>query len=263
MAQHRSRSTFVVAGFAALAACATLVQTACSTPGQTADATGRAQQPSVAPAPPAGPKVVPPHPLADVASIVEADVAKLSTSFDDRLGPRLVVELSNIVVHAGSPLPGTTFSQLGGPLPGGGYVEVKELPEFTVGARYILFFSRQASLYTPVWARLAFRVEQLSTRAIVLGPDGTVVHHIGTDGVRFGSTKLIADNPDRSRPLTSHVFNSRAAESDAEVASAVTPEDFIDAAKQAASAVGASFSAPISLKPAADAQWNVTPTAPQ
>lgn len=47
------------------------------------------------------------------------------------------------------------------------------------------------------------------------------------------------------------------------MASALTPQEFIDAARQAAFTVGASFSAPISLEPAADAQWNVAPTSPQ
>ncbi len=65
------------------------------------------------------------------------------------------------------------FSQLGGPLPDGSFVQVHEFPRFTLGARYVLFFGRQASVYTPVWARLAFRIEQLDARELVLGPEGT------------------------------------------------------------------------------------------
>jgi hypothetical protein len=266
MTRHRNRLTLVVAVNAALVLCAILVPPTRLTRAQAAqsvDETGPARPPAVVPGPAAGPKRLSPHPLADVASIVEADVAKVTTAFDATLGPRLVVELTNVVVHAGAPLPETTFSQLGGPMPDGRYVEVKELPEFTAGARYILFLSKQASIYTPVWARLAFRIEQLSTKAIVLGPDGEFVLHLGTDGVRFGKTKLIADNHDRATPLAAHVFDKSAAESDADVASAMSPQEFIAAAKQAASAVGAPFGAPISLRPSANARWHATPTSPQ
>jgi hypothetical protein len=261
MIRRRRRYMVVILGAAALAVCASLFRSAQSNT-QTGDQSGPAQPPSVRP-PAIEPKATPFHPLADVASIVEADVAKVTTAYDDRLGPRRVIELTNIVVHAGAPLPETTFSQLGGGLPDGRYVEIHELPEFSAGSRYILFFSKQASVYTPVWARLAFRIEQLSNKPIVLGPDGHMVVHIGSDGIRFGAAKLIADSADRRDPTAAHVFDKSAAELDADTPFAVGPRDFVDTARQVAMSVGAPLGAGISLAPSPNVRWNVDSTSPQ
>jgi hypothetical protein len=199
--------------------------------------------------------------LADIATIAEADVVDVTSAYDDRLGPRIVVSLSNVVIHAGSALPETTFSQLGGPLPSGKYIEVDHLTRFAVGSRYIFFFATQASVYTAVWARLAFRIEKLASKSIVLGPDGYVVRRFGVDGVQFGRSKLIAESTEHS--LTGGAFDRTAAESDADVASAIAPEDFVASAQQATSAVGAPIGAEISLRPRDTDRWDVIPTSPQ
>lgn len=221
---------------------------------------GRASPPSIAP--PFLPMAPPPHPLLGVASIVQGDVIKVWNDFDQRLGPRTYVTLSNIVVLAGSSLPAPTFSQLGGPLPNGTFVEVSELPRFSVGARYVLFFGKQASLFTPVWARLAFRLEQAGGKDIVLGPDGQSVLQFNIDGVRFGQKSLLVENNDLTNALTPQPLRADIASSDPDVASAMTPAQFVDAAKQSASSIGAPLGDAISLEPPQSAQWDATPTSP-
>lgn len=194
-------------------------------------------------------------------TIAEADIGDVSSIYDARLGPRNVITLTNIVVHAGAPLPEATFSQLGGQLPSGGYIEVDHLTRFAVGERYILFFARQASLYTAVWARLAFRVEKLATKSIVLGPDGFCVRRFGLDGVQFGSSKFLSAASADS--LAAPSFNRAAAESDPEVASALTPEDLVAAAIEATAASAAPIGADISFRPDPAIHWDAVPTTAQ
>jgi hypothetical protein len=198
-----------------------------------------------------------------VATIVEADVTNISSVYDKRLGPRIVIQLSNIVTHVGKPLPGRVFSQLGGALPDGSRIEVRELPQFTVGARYILFFSKQASVYSPVWARLAFRVERLANKAIVLGPDSTPVLSFGVEGIKFGRTKLLADDPDQSSKIAGRAFLRDVAQADVDAATAIGPEEFVSRAEQAATSVGAPIGATVTLEPDASERWDLTPTSPQ
>lgn len=205
----------------------------------------------------------PHHPLADVTSIVEATVSRVWNEYDERLGPRIYVALSDVVVHAGTSLPETTFSQLGGPLPNGNFVEVIELPKFSPGARYILFFGREASVYTPVWARLAFRVEQVANRGVVLGPDGNLVRRFDVNGVEFGARHLILAPSESAHFLAPLTFDAKAAAEDPDIAKALTPEAFVHAIKRAAQEVGAPLGEPMSLRPPQDVVWNVSRTSPQ
>src|SRR5690349_14795747 len=56
------------------------------------------------------------HPLKKVVTIVEADVERVWYEYDEELGPRTYVALTNMSVHAGRGVK-KVFSQLGGPLP--------------------------------------------------------------------------------------------------------------------------------------------------
>lgn len=225
-----------------------------------ADSTGPATKPtSTSVAPPVARKG--PHPLAGVSSIVEADIARVWNEFDDRLGPRTFVELSNVVIHAGRPPSTKVFSQLGGPLPDGRIVEVKELPTFTQGARYVLFFGKEASVYTPVWARLAFRIEQVNTKSIVLGPDGTAVTRFGVEGVQFGGTHMLTTNREVSKGLSSEPFAADAAAAAPELKQALSGADFVAAAVEATLEVGGPVGETFTLAPKSDVRWDQSPTA--
>ncbi len=199
------------------------------------------------------------HPLAGVAAIVEAQVTKVWNDFDTRLGPRTFVQLSGINAHAGS-APKDVFSQLGGPLPDGRFVKVSELPEFTVGARYILFFGLQASVYTPIWARHAFRVEQTSKKTIVLGPEGNAVVGFSSKGVKFGQTSLLSRDA-TNQALPSATFSQAAAEAAPELNDALSLDEFLADAVQTTLDVGGPIGSDFSVDPTADDRWDVRPTA--
>jgi len=200
--------------------------------------------------------------LADVASVIEGDVIKVWNSYDAALGPRTNVELSNVVTHIGNPLPRTTFSQLGGPLPDGTEIMVQELPAFTMGARYILFFGQNGTVYGPIWARLAFRVERPNGKPVVLGPEGHPVLHFGVEGVHFGQNSWLEPAPDRSKHVAGNAFREASAVADSELASALGPDDFIAAARQALASVGTSVGAAIVLDPPSGARWDTVDTTP-
>jgi hypothetical protein len=72
-------------------------------------------------------------------------------------------------------------------------------------------------------------------------------------GIRFGNTTLVS-SPTGS--LGPQVFDRTAAEADPEVASAMTPSQFIAAAETATKAVGAPFGAPVALQPDSTARWD-------
>jgi len=199
-----------------------------------------------------------PHPLAGVASIIEADIVDAQYTFDTSIGPRTSVTLDNIVVHAGNAPREKVFSQLGGPLPNGHYVRVSDLPVLHPGSRYILFFGASDSFYTPVWADLAFRVEAIGGRRIVLGPQGHPVTSFNSKGVSFGATQIVDPMTERD-PLKPLARVTSFSASLPDIAAALDASSFGQAAKEAAKAVGAPLGTP-SLRAAPRVQWNVEAT---
>ena len=205
-----------------------------------------------------------PHPLAGVASIIEADVTAARYTFDDSLGPRTEVTLDNIVVHAGNAPAEKVFSQLGGPLPNGHYMGISELPVLHPGSRYILFLAATPWFYTPIWTGLAFRVEPIGDRKIVLGLHGRPVLSFDSTGVRFGRTQMV-DPQTQKDPLQPLPRVASFSTSLPDVANALDASTFGQAAMAAAKTVGAPLGT-ASLRAVPRTPWNVqrtvAPTAP-
>lgn len=199
--------------------------------------------------------------MAGVASIIEASVSGIRNSFDDVTGPRTVISLADIKVLAGSTPSSTEFSQLGGPLPDGGEVTTSELPEFSVGTRYILFFGRRASLYTAVWSQLAFRVGRVGAKSFVLGPAGRAVRAFSATGVRFGETPLIEQPSEQNAKATGSSLISGLTATNPEVSAALDEDQFISNAVQAVLTVGGALGEPATLE-APQERWDLTETTP-
>ncbi len=219
--------------------------------------TGASEPPTVVPGA-AAPQHKAPHPLAGVASIIEADVIAARYTYDESLGPRTEVTIENIVAHAGNAPSEKVFSQTGGPLPNGLYMGIAELPVLHPGSRYILFLAATPWFYTPVWAGLAFRVEPIGDRRIVLGLHGRPVLSFDSTGVTFGRTQIV--NPqmqkDPLKPLPKLAsFNT----SLPDIASALDSKAFGQAALDAAKKVGAPLGT-TSLRATPHTPWNVQRT---
>lgn len=167
------------------------------------------------------------HPLNQVVSIIEATVERVWYEYDEALGPRTFVSLKDMSVHAGRRMK-NTFSQLGGPLPDGRRLASSHLLEFTPGARYVLFFGRQATVYSPLWYNLAFRIEENAERKFVLGSDGFPVRRFDRHGVKYGRTSLLEDHMQADGRTEETLRKSLA--TDAALEGSVAPAGFIDQA---------------------------------
>lgn len=198
-------------------------------------------------------------PLEDVAAIIEADVTSARYIFDDAMGPRTEVTLSHVVVDAGAAPIQDTFAQLGGPLPDGRVVSVADTPVLTPGARYILFLTARPWFYSPIKSSLAFRIEVVSGREIILGPDGQPVLSFGPYGVMLGTTSVI-DSPRRHDPLQPlrHVPGLDVSPTE-DVLKAIGRDDFVSAAVEGIRTVNAPVGTP-SFKPVVRARWDLEAT---
>lgn len=199
--------------------------------------------------------------LSGVGAVVEADVVGATYKYDEHTGPRTEVTLANVVVHHGK-LPGnmTSLSQLGGPLPNGDYVGTSELPVLNPGSRYVLFLMAGQWFYSPIWAALAFRVEQVGGRSVITDPSGHLVSHFGPEGVIAGTT-LVVDHSAGSDPLLP--LAARTVDvSTADVQQALDRNVFLSQVTDAIARVGGLSSDPVVSSPEARPQWGVTSTLP-
>lgn len=201
-----------------------------------------------------------PHPLAGIASIIEADVVSSRYLYSDDAGPRTEITIANVVVHYG-PTPRTlTFTQYGGPLPDGSFAAALELPVLHPGARYILFLTRHPWFYTPVWSRLAFRLETVEGKTIVVGPDGFAVTSFSAEGVSFG-TRAVIDYAKVSDPLAPLGRNKALVSAD--VIDSAQHDTFVAAIKSAMTQMAFSSVSDVPLMQSnGGLKWNVKATSP-
>jgi hypothetical protein len=198
--------------------------------------------------------------LSGVASIVEADIVGARYVYDDTYGPRTIATLSNIKVLAGTAIKTTEISQLGGPLPSGDIVTVAELPVLTPKSHHILFLMDGPWYFTPIWAGLAFRVERISGRDIVMTNEGHPVLSFSSRGVGAGNTQLLSPR-DELDPLQPASVLTTANISAADVGAALDRSSFLTAAIQTVTADGGlSPSASVSSTPIVNGRWGVLPT---
>ena len=143
--------------------------------------------------------IVRPQALTDLAShirqlnaIVLADVRDISTSYDRCVGPRTVLHLGNVRSLLGSPHTDTMQLRVfGGPLPNGRYVQASESPRYVGGRRYLLFLFNTDWRFSPVIGDLAFRVENIAGREVLVSPNGQGVTGVSTLAVETQTPTLM------------------------------------------------------------------------
>ena len=124
--------------------------------------------------------IVRPRALHDLESVVRqlnaivlADMRDMSTMYDRCEGPRTVLQLANVRTLLGGPHTDTMQLRVfGGPIPGGRYARDSEAPRYAVGRRYLLFLFNTDWRFSPVIGDLAFRVERVAGREVLVSPDG-------------------------------------------------------------------------------------------
>lgn len=204
--------------------------------------------------------VAQPHLLDNIAAVVEADVVQAQYLYDDAAGPRTQVTLANIVVRRGTAPDASSFVQFGGPLPSGEYVRATDLPSLNPGSHYVLFIMGGPWFFTPIWANLAFRVESVGGRSLVVAPDGFAVTHFGSDGIAVGTTQLVdfSKEVDPTSPRAAAVVDPNAAD----LKSALDVPAFIAAANTAIDRAGGLSTMAMSFRQSPRTHWYAGETSP-
>ena len=182
-------------------------------------------------------------------------------TYDEETGPRTVVTMGNLTVLAGKAPDGLTFGQFGGPLPDGRYVSDPDVPVLNPGARYILFFGPPSWFYSPIRHGLAFRVEQVGGRTIILGTDGRAVLTMSTNGITFGDTVVVNRGLQRDPLKPNPIDPAVSSASFSDLASAIDEPVFAAAATRAIIVRGARLGVP-ALSPLRRAHWHLSPGKP-
>jgi hypothetical protein len=71
---------------------------------------------------------------------------------------------------------------LGGPTPRGTWLAVSELPQLALDSQYVVFLRNTDWTFSPIVGNLAFRVETIAGREVLVNPDGRAVTGWGENG---------------------------------------------------------------------------------
>jgi hypothetical protein len=140
--------------------------------------------------------------LRRTSTIVTGRVDTVSYTFDEAPdeGPREVVRFNDVNVVAG------TGGVVGGPVmvrlrrgffPDGRFVDVSEMPVFTVGRRYLLLLPNHTWLIEPVGTANTFRIETVDQREILVDQEGFAASNIvgGRLSERVSTPERVAQVP--------------------------------------------------------------------
>ena len=120
--------------------------------------------------------------LEQTAAVIEGTVSNTSYSFDDQLGPRTNVTLTNVVSRIGS-LPGQptqiTLPMYGGPSADGTkFYAATHIAQIATGTNYLVFLANHDWFLSPVLRDLALRIENVNGVDVLLDNEGQGI----TDG---------------------------------------------------------------------------------
>lgn len=128
--------------------------------------------------------------LRDSAALVEGTVAGITTSYDEKTGPRTLIEFQTERVHAGNaPTGRLVFPLFGGPVPGKGYAFTSASIWLVKGARYFLFLGNREWFYSPFRGE-ALRVDSVNGREMLLDAGERPLLSVTPQGFHFGNSKL-------------------------------------------------------------------------
>jgi hypothetical protein len=114
--------------------------------------------------------------LAQTSTVFRGALKDVRFTFENCAVPRTTYVFSD-----GSPLLGTRVDAtvevkvLGGPTPNGTWVNVTELPALALDSEYVLFLRNTDWTYSPIVGNLAFRIENIAGREVLVDPGGHAV----------------------------------------------------------------------------------------
>jgi hypothetical protein len=123
-------------------------------------------------------------------AVVEGTVTGIAHFYSESAGPRTHITLSSVKAHAGQ-APGTVVLDVyGGPLPDGTFAAVADEPHFIMGKKYVVFLSNRPWRVSPVVRRMAFRVEGVGGKEVLVSNDGRPAREVTRKGIAMGRTAL-------------------------------------------------------------------------
>jgi hypothetical protein len=126
-----------------------------------------------------------------IQAIIEGDVENIGFDNQDCEGPRTVIQLTGVKTLLGDQHESRmTLRVFGGPLANGSFVSVSELPQYVLGAHYVLFLRNTDWRFSPVLGDLAFRVEAIAGKQVLLNTQGHAITGVSEAGIETSTLQL-------------------------------------------------------------------------
>ena len=140
--------------------------------------------------------------LEQTAAVVEGEVSDIAFAFDDCAGPRTQVKVVNARSVLGTPVESEiVLSLFGGPAPDGRWFRASEMPRFALGSRYLFFMRNTDWTFAPVIGEMAYRVETIAGRAVLVNGLGQAVTGLSESGIETNTIALTEPTGTRHRAL--------------------------------------------------------------
>lgn len=123
-------------------------------------------------------------------AVIEGAVTAIGHSFSESNGPRTQITLSDVRARVGRAPRRIVLDVYGGPRPDGTFEAVADEPQFIVGKRYLVFLTNRQWRISPVVRRLAFRIEDVDGKEVLVDNDGRPARTVGRSGIVFGRSAL-------------------------------------------------------------------------
>jgi len=129
--------------------------------------------------------------LDQTSAVVEGDVSEIAFTFDDCAGPRTNVKVINARSMLGTPVASEiVLSIFGGPAPNGRWFRASGMPQFALGSRYVFFMRNTDWTFAPIVGDLAYRVETIAGRVVLVNGLGQAVTALSDFGVETHTVAL-------------------------------------------------------------------------
>jgi hypothetical protein len=121
--------------------------------------------------------------LAQTATMFRGSLKSVQFTYDGCAEPRTNYVFSDSSSLVGAQVQSTvTLKVLGGPTPGGKWVEVSELPKLALDSQYVTILRNTDWTFSPIVGNLVLRVEVIAGREVLVHPSGHAVTGWGADG---------------------------------------------------------------------------------
>jgi hypothetical protein len=128
-----------------------------------------------------------------IQAVLEGTVEDVRFDYDECGGPRTVIRLNTVeTLLGGRHESGLELRTFGGPLPNGNFMSASELPRYVLGARYLLLLRNTDWRFSPVIGHLAFRLESIGNKRVLINTAGFAVTGVDASGIRTTESQLMS-----------------------------------------------------------------------